>query len=371
MIDRRSFLLALAGSFADPAFASAPGDRSVDRLYVSSCTDAAGVNRVAVFSAEGGVLFSTVLPERGHDITLSPVSSDLVVFARRPGDWAAVVDRTCGKVRTLIRSPEGRHFYGHGIYSRDGRLLYATENDIANGRGVLGVYDAGAHYARVGEQPTHGIGPHDLAFVPGRELLLIANGGIRTDPANGREIMNAGQMEPSLAFVDPRSGEVVNKADFGKALSGLSIRHLAMAPDGEAAFACQFEGGPDDMPALVGLISPDGRARMLEMPDEDLARLDNYVGSVALDGGGRLIAATSPRGGMAAFWDRETEKYLGLAPLPDVCGVAASPESGVFLVTSGNAGMRMARGESRDLARVSGSDLDLYMWDNHTEILRS
>lgn len=367
MIDRRSFLLALAGSFVAPAFVSA----AEDRLYVSSCTDAAGINRVAVFSAEGGVLFSTALPERGHDITLSPVSSDLVVFARRPGDWAAVVDRTSGTVRKLIRSPEGRHFYGHGVYSRDGRLLYATENDVAKGSGVLGVYDVGKNYERVGEQPTHGIGPHDLAFVPGQEFLLIANGGIRTDPANGREIMNAGQMEPSLAFVDPRTGEVKNKTDFGKSLSGLSIRHLAMAPDGEAAFACQFEGGPDEMPALVGLISKDGRARMLQMPDDDLARLDNYVGSVALDGGGRLIAATSPRGGMAAFWDRETEKYLGLAPLPDVCGVAAAPESGVFLVTSGNAGMRLAKAQSHDLARVSGSDLDLYMWDNHTEVLRS
>jgi hypothetical protein len=363
-IDRRSFLLALAGSFVAPGLAAATDDR----LYVSSCTDAAGVNRVAVFSAEGGVLFSTALPERGHDITLSPVSADLVVFARRPGDWAAVVDRNSGVVRRLIRSPEGRHFYGHGIYSRDGRLLYATENDIKNGRGVLGVYDTAADYTRIGEQSSHGVGPHDLAFVPGSELLLVANGGIRTDPANGREIMNAGQMEPSLAFVDPRTGEVQSKTDFGKGMSGLSVRHLAMAPDGEAAFACQFEG--EDMPQLVGLISKDGRARMLEMPDEDLARLDNYVGSVALDGGGRLIAATSPRGGMAAFWDRATEKYLGLAPLPDVCGVAAAPQSGVFLVTSGNAGMRLAKAQSHDLARVGGTDLDLYMWDNHTEIMR-
>lgn len=363
-IDRRSFLLALAGSFVAPGFVAAAGDR----LYVSSCTDAGGINRVAVFSTEGGVLFSTALPERGHDITLSPASNDLVVFARRPGDWAAVVDRTSGAVRHIIRSPKGRHFYGHGVYSRDGRLLYATENDVANGRGVLGVYDSGAEYKRIGEQPTHGVGPHDLAFIPGSELMLVANGGIRTDPDSGREILNAGKMEPSLALIDPRSGEVRHKTDFGTALSGLSIRHLAMAPDGEAAFACQFEG--DDLPALVGLISADGRARMLEMPDEDLARLDNYVGSVALDGGGRLIAATSPRGGMAAFWDRESEKYLGLALLPDVCGVAAAPESGVFLVTSGNAGMRLAKAESHDLARVGGSDLDLYMWDNHTEIIR-
>jgi hypothetical protein len=363
-IDRRSFLIALAGSFALPGVSYA----AEERLYVSSCTDSVGVNRVAIFSAEGGTLFSTVLPDRGHDITLSPASADLVVFARRPGDWAAVADRRTGEVRKVIRSPQGRHFYGHGIYSADGRLLYATENNIASGKGVLGVYDTAKNYARIGEQPTHGIGPHDVAFLPGNELLLVANGGIRTDPANGREILNPGHMEPSLAVVDPRTGEIRHKADFGRAMSGLSIRHLAMASDSEAAFACQFEG--DDLQPLVGLISANGKARMLDMPDEDLIRLNNYLGSIALDGSGRLICATSPRGGMAAFWDRLSGQYLGLAPLPDVCGVAAAPEAGVFVVTSGNAGVRMARAETRDLARVGGSDLDLYMWDNHTEVLR-
>ena len=364
-IDRRSFLLALAGSFAlgpVPAFAE-------ERLYVSACNDIHGSSKVAVFTADGGTLFTTQLPDRGHDIALSPVNSDLVVFARRPGDWMAVVDRRTGEVRKLVRSPEGRHFYGHGIYSRDGRLLYATENNVTSGQGVLGVYDATAGYARIGEQPTHGIGPHDVAFMPGGGLLLVANGGIRTDPATGREILNKHQMEPSLALVDPRTGEALHKVDFGRDMTGLSIRHLAMAADGEAAFACQYEGDPEEMPLLVGTITRDGRTRMLEMPDEDLYRLNNYLGAISLDGSERLIAATSPRGGMAAFWDRATGRYLGLAPLPDVCGVAPAPQAGTFVVSSGNAGVRIARAETHDLARVSGSDLDRYMWDNHIEVV--
>lgn len=364
-IDRRSFLIALAGSFAAksvPAFGQ-------ERLYVSSCNDAAGLSHVAVFSADGGTLFKTQLPDRGHDIALSPANADLVVFARRPGDWMAVVDRRTGAVKTLVRSPEGRHYYGHGLYSGDGRLLYATENNLATGQGVLGVYDTANNYARIGEQPTHGIGPHDVAFLPGHELLLVANGGARTDPASGREILNKKNMEPSLAFVDPRSGEAKHKVDFGRDMSGLSFRHLAVAADGEAVFACQYEGDPEEMPLLVGTITPDGKTRMLEMPDEDLARLDNYLGAVALDGSGHLIAATSPRGGMAAFWDRPTGKYLGLAPMPDVCGVAAAPETGTFMVSSGNAGVKLARAETHDLLRVAGSDLDRYMWDNHIEIV--
>ncbi len=362
-IDRRSFMLALAASFAvRPAFGQ-------ERLYVSSCNDADGQSHVAVFSPDGGILFRTRLPERGHDIALNPANDDLVVFARRPGDWMAVVSRTNGTVRKIVRSPARRHYYGHGLYSADGRLLYATENDLDSGRGVLGFYDVAKDYARIGEQPTHGVGPHDVAFVPDDRLLLVANGGARTDPQTGREILNKHAMEPSLALVDPASGDVVHKAEFGRDMSGLSFRHLAIAPDGEAVFACQYEGEPEEMPLLVGTMRPDGRTRMLGMPDEDLYRLDNYLGAVALDRTGRLICATSPRGGMAAFWDRETGAYIGLAPMPDVCGVAATPEAGTFVVSSGNAGVKMARAESHDLARVAGSDLARYMWDNHIRLL--
>lgn len=360
-IDRRSFLLALASSFAVGAARASGGER----LYVSSVNDARGVSHVAVFTPDGGTLFKTQLPDRGHDIALNPVNSDLVVFARRPGDWMAVVNRFSGEVKVLVRSPDRRHYYGHGLYSSDGRLLYATENNLETGQGVLGVYDVARGYARIGEQPTHGIGPHDVAPMPGGELLLVANGGARTDPETGREILNKSRMEPSLALVDPRTGEAKHKVDFGRDMSGLSFRHLAVAPDGEAVFACQYEGEREEMPLLVGTVRTDGTVRMLTMPDEDLYRLNNYLGAVALDASGRMICATSPRGGMAAFWDRESGSYLGLAPMPDVCGVAAMPEDGVFVVSSGNAGVKMARASTHDLLRVGGSDLDRYMWDNH------
>jgi hypothetical protein len=359
-IDRRSFMLALAASFA-----VGPVRASREQLYVSSCTDASGASSLAVFSPEGGLLFRTSLPDRGHDIATSPVGDDIAVFARRPGDWTAIISRRTREVRTLIRSPEGRHFYGHGLYSADGRLLYATENHLEQGVGVLGVYDANDGYRRIGEQPTHGVGPHDVAYLPDGKTLLVANGGVRTDPSSGREILNRASMEPSLAVFDAATGSLRHKIEFGPGMRGLSLRHLAVAPDGEAVFACQFEGPADEMPPLVGVLGIDGRTRMLDIPDEHLSLLDNYTGAVALDRSGRLIAATSPRGNRAAFWDRLTGRYLGLSSLPDVCGIAAAPLDGTFVVSSGNAGVRIARAETHDLARVSGSDLDLFMWDNH------
>ncbi|MCB8823247.1 DUF1513 domain-containing protein [Microvirga rosea] len=365
VIDRRSFLGALgaavAGSFY-PRRAYAAGERP---LFVSACFAGENAASVAVFSLDGEMLFNTRLPDRGHDIALRPASSDLVVFARRPGNWAAIVDRMSGEVRQVVTSPEGRHFYGHGVFSADGALLYATENHVAAGDGVLGIYDARNGYRRVGEMPSFGVGPHDLAYLPGNRHIVVANGGIRTNPQTGREILNKDQMEPSLAIVDPSSESVLLKVDLGPDLKGLSIRHLAVSPRGETLFGCQFTGDDTEMPALVGTLMPDGKSRFLEMPDDALDAMRNYVGSVALDASGTFAAATSPVGNTIAFWNLDTGRFLGRRRMSDVCGVVAAPMDGVFLATSGNSGVSLAPVAQDQLKSLGGTELGRWVWDNH------
>ena len=362
-MDRRSFLLALGTAFLPgPGRAASP-----EHVYVSACQSGDGAASVAAFDPEGRLLFASRLPERGHDVAARPGSDELVVFARRPGNWAAIVDRTNGRVGQIVTAPPGRHFYGHGTFTADGALLWATENAIASGEGVLGLYDARAGYARLGEIPSDGIGPHDLAWRPAGAGggLVVANGGIRTHPETGREILNPSHMEPSLAILDPRTGATLLKSELGPDLRGLSVRHLAVAPDGRTIFGCQYEGDPAALPSLVGILETDGRTRFLDLPEDDLAALDNYVGSVRLDASGRRLAATSPRGNAVVFWDLDTGAFLGRRRMADVCGVAPGGRDGTFVVTSGNAGIRMADAGRSDLARLGGTALDGWIWDNH------
>ncbi|WP_457090902.1 DUF1513 domain-containing protein [Microvirga sp. P5_D2] len=361
VIDRRSFLAALGaaiGTSLAPRTAQAG-----EPVYVSACTNADGVHHVAAFSHDGRMHFATTLPSRGHDITLRPDGRELVVFARRPGNWMAVIDPASGSVRKVVTAAQGRHFYGHGVFSDDGRLLFTTENHIAAGEGILGIYNADAGYARIGEMTTSGPGPHDLAFLPGGERLVVANGGERTE-SDSRDVVNEGELEPSLALIRAGSGEVESHIELGRELRNLSIRHLACAPDGEVVFGCQFKGDPLNVVQLVGLLTPRGETVFLDMPEDDLVSMENYIGSVSLDRSGDIIAATSPRGSVVAFWDRASRRYLGRKRMSDVCGVTAAPDRATFLVTSGNAGVGMARIEEPAIERIGG-DFDRWIWDNH------
>ena len=76
------------------------------------------------------------------------------------------------------------------------------------GRGLLGVYKfEGERLVHSGELSTHGIGPHQVSWMPDGETLVVANGGIRTE-AESRVEMNLNAMEPSLVLMR-RDGSLI------------------------------------------------------------------------------------------------------------------------------------------------------------------
>ena len=80
---------------------------------------------------------------RGHGMVPLPGSDELILVARRPGDWLWRIDWRRGIVRARAQAAPDRHCYGHAVLSGDARTLFATENDVATGQGVVGIYDAG------------------------------------------------------------------------------------------------------------------------------------------------------------------------------------------------------------------------------------
>ena len=132
-----------------------------------------------------------------------------------------------------ISSAEGRHFFGHGVFSPDGALLYATENDFDNAAGMVGVYDATDGFRRIGEFPTHGVGPHELLLMADGRTLAIANGGIETHPDYGRAKLNISTMKPSFVLIDRCDGDLTGSMNWRAGQHQLSIRHWrSMAPAG-------------------------------------------------------------------------------------------------------------------------------------------
>jgi hypothetical protein len=356
LIDRRVLLKAAGAGFA--ASLSPRTLRAVeaaDAVFATAYRRRDGAYGVAILSEDRKIVFSADLPDRGHDVTFDPVSQQAVVFARRPGTFAVVFDHTRRKQPLTITSVEGRHFFGHGVFSPDGKLLYATENNFENAAGMIGVYDASDGFRRVGEFPTHGMGPHELLLMPDARTLAIANGGIETHPDFGRAKLNLSTMKPSLVLVDRFSGDLIEEHVLPPALHQLSIRHMAIDAAGTVWFGCQYEGPANDQPLLVGKAKPDSGLMLLDMPEDVLTSLRNYVGSVAANPSAGTVAVSSPQGNSIAIIDTATGAIRSTVSLEEVCGLA--PDQSAFMATTGTGEIIDPTGDAIDLQD--------YVWDNH------
>lgn len=347
-----SFAAALRGSFALAAD---------DEVYAASCRLADGSFAAILYSAARGQFFTQSLPGRGHDLVRRPNSPECVAIARRPGRFAVAFSAN-GAEPQWFATQASRHFYGHGAFSADGRLLYTSENDYEEGRGVIGVRDATAGYAQIGEFSSHGVDPHDLLLTPDGKRLVIANGGILTYPDSGRTGLNMSAMEASLVYIDVRTGDLIEKVVLDPALQKLSIRHLALVGD-TSIFGCQYEGAGEDSPPLIGFHRLGETPYLARAPEAVQTSLKNYIGSVSADASGDIIAASSPRGGLVTFWDAKTKRFIGARSMEDACGVADTPRHRSFLLTSGLGQIQLVDKFGEDAANAS-SQLPI-AWDNH------
>lgn len=326
-IERRSFVRA-----AGTGFLAALSPRRLFALekaqavFASGFRAADGTYGLATISERGEVIDTVMLPARAHGLAYCRMTGRGIAFARRPGTFAMIFDPKAKTEPIIIHTPEGRHFYGHGQFSPDGRLLYASENDFDGNRGIIGVYDATNRFERIGEFDAGGIGTHDMTVSDDGRLLLVANGGIETHPDFGRTKLNIDRMQPSLAILDAKDGTLIQHHHMPAKLSQLSTRHLDVDEGGRIWFACQYEGPRNEHPPLAGYFALGEDISFVELPPETTERLGNYVGAIAVNRSERLVGLASPIIGTSVILDAVTGRLLSQDFIPDAAGIAASPK---------------------------------------------
>ncbi|MGH1464097.1 MAG: DUF1513 domain-containing protein [Cognatishimia sp.] len=351
MTSRRGFLAAVGAavtypmsSWADvgsPAFISAAKRRDGQFVLVG-------------LSARGASLFEIALPGRGHAGAVHPSLPYAVAFARRPGTFALVIDCVRGKVARKLVAPMGRHFYGHGVFSADGHMLFTTENDYENAEGKIGVWDMRTGCRRVDEFSSGGVGPHDISLMPDGQTLVVANGGIETHPDSDRIKLNIPTMLPNLSYLSTE-GVSLEQTRLPQNLHKASIRHLSVRADGMVAIGCQWQGAEARRPLLFQH-KLGGALTKLHITQAN-SDLQGYVGSVTFTKDGRTLFATSPRGNVAVLYNLNTQRTHRLHQA-DVCGAAAGSE-GVVL-TAGNGVFVLVTADG-----IQASIKTDYQWDNH------
>ena len=361
-ITRRSFLagsISVGVSGILTACHSAPERRGT---LLSAFENARGEQFAGGVSLETGEIFGAPISMRAHGCAIDPNDpTRALFFARRPGTVCFEVNLLTRQARPIFETPEGRHLSGHGVFCASGDLLYTPEHDYENAKGLIAVRDTRTF--KILEQiDTRGIDPHELAWLPGRQRLLVANGGILTHPRSFRAKLNIPTMDPSLCVLDARSGECLEQWRLPDHL--LSIRHLSVASDGTAAVGLQYEGDRVSAPCAVGLYEPRKGVRLLSCSAQAREKFAGYVASVCLSEAEDLITASCPYGSGVACWSKRTGEFLSFVTAAEVYGLSRLADGEVL------ASMRDGQAFSIDKAGLQSQFVKLVSaepirWDDH------
>jgi len=365
-IDRRHFLIgslvALGAARSALAAEGLAGAAATEAAYASAARRPDGTYAVLLIAAGGKILREIPLSARGHDVAIEHASRRAVVFGRRPGFFALAFDLDGRREPEVFAPPADRHFYGHGFFSQDGRLLYTSEHNVESGEGVIGIYDTSGRWRRIGEFPSYGVGPHEAIMLADGKTMVVANGGFGSDPATGRESIDLAGMEPNMAFVDLATGSLKASHGLPPEINMLSVRHLAANAKGEVWFGGQWQGGLEDSPELIGRASVDKSISIIEPADPMGVSLKGYIGSVAMSADGRYLAASAPRAGRIVYADTETGRIVHEVKIEDGCGIAESGGS-EFVMSSGHGVVRFEHDGARapDMLSFTGTEFDNHL----------
>lgn len=310
MMNRRDFLrglAALAGSAAWMRTVSARTPDASQGVQLAAAWQAAQGYQVGILRYADGLAITARLdiPTRAHDLLLEPAGT-LLAVARRPGDWMLRWDRE-GKALNWRWIEPRRAFAGHVLASLDGRTVYTTELDLDSGMGLIGVRQA-ASLEKLDEWPTHGPDPHMLTWDATRPgCLIVANGGVPTQPETGRRKLDLHRMDSSIVRLDGATGE--RRGQWRLEDPRLSLRHLAWNGS-RLGIALQAEHDDAEAKAHAPVLAVfDGHCLRTVGASIPLA---GYGGSIAALGEGFAVSCPR-RQGVAIFGVQGFRAWVELA----------------------------------------------------------
>lgn len=312
---------------------------------------------VGAVAPDGNLLWQSPVSTRCHSGCNRPKAAEVLFFERRPG-WAFyVLNSKTGARLHRIDAAEGEHFVGHGIFSPDGRFLYAPANRYEPGEGIVAVYDSQRSYQRVNTFELNGVGAHQITLHPDGQTLIVGLGGILTHPDYGRIKLNLDTMEPALVLMDRHSGEILGR--FRPSRHQLSTRHVDVAPDGSIYAAYQYQGPAHHLPPLVARYR-NGHYEEIDLGVSVHQELGNYIASIVAHPENDLVAIASPVGGTALIFNSRTGEVAEKASIEDCAGVEALA-GGDFMVSSGR-GKLVRMGKGRPAIEIATLPVS---WDHH------
>ena len=264
-----------------------------------------------------------VTPFLPHGFSPHPAASHRAVVFEKRGPGGGVVDLLEKRFVGAITPKAGHHFYGHGVHSADGAVVFAVESRLDDNTGVITVRD-GQTFAILDEFPSFGDRPHDCMLVGDGGVLAITNGG------GPRSSTRPG----SVTFVSVDDRRLLDKREV--ITQKLNAGHFAITSAGAlAVVSAPREGMAETEVGGVSLSGDAGKLSYMAEPQALAARMTGEALSVCIDEALGHVVVTHPHAHLVSIWDLGRRALVKSLELESPRGVMMTADGKYFVISFG------------------------------------
>jgi len=264
------------------------------------------------------------VPLRGHACLRHPLRPATVVLFPKFGDLAVEISLGHEPELRRVAATSEAYFYGHGIFSPAGDVLFETEVMARDRRGIISLRDP-SDYRELGRFESGGVSPHDLKLSTDGRHLIVANGN------------KSGSAKASVTTLDIASGKILERIESPE--DNATFAHLVLA-DSDRDLLVATTPHEEFRPGRVYARREDGPIEVLPIPDEILSQLRGQALSLAVQPEQAICGVTYPDCDRALFWNYRERRFLGEVPLLRPTGFVLAPDGRHFLAVQRTAAVQ-------------------------------
>lgn len=252
------------------------------------------------------------------------------------GSKAVVFNLKERKVERVISSENHQRFFGHGVFSPDGRWLFTSENDDQEHRGYL-VQRETETFKPVARFQTYGGFPHECRFAPDMPgVLIVANWGYAETDPKPSEPGPGFETKTNLAWVRMSDGALMKRVTPEAACS---VGHFHLDREGwllGSGMTLPPTGPEDFAPAGLWVEGPRGEKHWLRVP-ADFEK--DFLGEAAAfhvdESESRVYAMTTKKGTGLFSWNYKTGRFEKGMRFPHPVAFREAPDGKLFVAEAG------------------------------------
>lgn len=288
--------------------------------------DGSTQNLLAMVDLERGNARYIELDFLPHGLIFDPRQRDRAWAFEKIGPGACELSLKTGEVIRSISPLAGHQFYGHGAFSPDGKIFYATETRTQDQAGVIVLRD-GQTSQVIGEFPSYGENPHECHLVDQGRTLLVTNGGgdLSTD------------QRASVSSIDVATQKLIRK--WVIPVDRWNAGHLAPFGEGDqrrvVVVSAPRRGLSDQNLGGISVLGGDGQLRAVQGPEEILQKLQGEALSVCIHPTRGIFGVTHPLGNLVTFWGLADQKFRSAISIERPRGLTLTADQSAFLLSYG------------------------------------